>query len=68
MAIENEELRAPICASFFVARFLKTKMKDEEEAWEMIYVAFLRGISLVSEAELDDFLQFEEQVARGSNN
>ena len=71
MAIENEELRARICASLFVARFLKTKMKDEEEAWEMIYekaVAFLRGISLVSEAELDEFLQFEEQVARGSNN
>jgi hypothetical protein len=66
MTIENdEELRARISASLFVTRFLKTKMKDEQEAWEMMYekaVAFLRGTLLVSAAELDEFLQFEEHV------
>lgn len=60
MKIEDDELRAQISASLFVIRFLKTEMKDEQEAWKMMYekdVAFLKGIPLVSSAELDEFLQ-----------
>jgi hypothetical protein len=60
MKIENEELRARISASLLVIQFLETKMKDEQEAWKMMYekaVAFLRETSLVSVGELDEFLQ-----------
>lgn len=60
MNIENDELRDQIRASLFVIRFLKTKMNDEKEAWKMMYekaVTFLRGTSLVSQGELDEFLQ-----------